>query len=428
MKSEAWRKLGKAFRRQLVRQDDCALTPIVPGCPIERYYTVAARVQRQFEDHPIEQREDLLEAYLMGHRLDQFLQHVLPTHPKYVVPFEGHAQVQEYLQALALVIDELEYKAHVSKVIDDTISMGSQTSSCQATGPSPRKVSPRSHKEIRQPQDPPPTQLPPIRSLNDSITEPILEVDSLPPVDSPSEEWATTWPLQQQQRVASPDSWRPPRPTRVSPLKPHNWPELRPPRKVTPESQRRRRRRDSKNKLNQSDLALDWDQSWQNMLLREEWPSGWEEEYNEENVPVQSLVEEPYEPEPTTHPAQPSTESQPATNEPPPSDWGDYHEELSYTGIDFFLEPAAYSASVNLSMDVSEPAYRLPPEPVRQYDDDDTLESRIEQRFRQLLIVEEQNGVVRRGELVDAPVYFEEQRKGRRLQPFKNCVRCLLEY
>lgn len=81
--------------------------------------------------HPIDSKEDLVEAYLVGNRLCRFLSNVLPTHPDYwssdrdVVAnrTKSHSQLVElmyFVKQLAIMIDEDEHQEYISRVLDSS--------------------------------------------------------------------------------------------------------------------------------------------------------------------------------------------------------------------------------------------------------------------------------------------------------------------
>ena len=87
--------------------------------------THAYQVLDQFLQHPIETREELLEAFLIGTRLLKFLQVILPTHPEYAqLPARQLEHVEEtvhdltrYTDEIALMIDQDEHEAYITRVL-----------------------------------------------------------------------------------------------------------------------------------------------------------------------------------------------------------------------------------------------------------------------------------------------------------------------
>ena len=148
VEGESWRKPGKQFRARLLMRDregnaSNALT-INVDCAIERYYQVSEKVFEQFLQHPIDTREDLIEAYLIGSRLSQFWSTVLPTHPDYfhndnprlsVLRDESQQHMVElvtYLEQIAKMLDRMEHELYVRKVL----SNGTATDKENTQGPS----------------------------------------------------------------------------------------------------------------------------------------------------------------------------------------------------------------------------------------------------------------------------------------------------
>jgi hypothetical protein len=84
----------------------------------------------QFLHHPIDDRDEIIEAYLIGSRLAHFLSAILPTHPEYFSqkrPHESlrnHAQAQlseltGYVEVLAILLDKQEHERYISYVLED---------------------------------------------------------------------------------------------------------------------------------------------------------------------------------------------------------------------------------------------------------------------------------------------------------------------
>ena len=84
----------------------------------------------QFLHHPIDTREELLEAYMVGQRLVKFLSVILPTHMEYSTQadlraraarersLEQLAVVTKYIDQIALLIDKQEHEDYISLVIN----------------------------------------------------------------------------------------------------------------------------------------------------------------------------------------------------------------------------------------------------------------------------------------------------------------------
>lgn len=94
-------------------------------------YLISVQVLDQFLQHPIDSKEDLVEAYLVGNRLCRFLSNVLPTHPDYwssdpeIVAnrTKSHSQLVElmyFVKQLAVMIDEDEHQSYISRVLDSS--------------------------------------------------------------------------------------------------------------------------------------------------------------------------------------------------------------------------------------------------------------------------------------------------------------------
>lgn len=80
----------------------------------------------QFLHHPIDTREELMEAYMVGHRLVKFLSHILPTHGDYHSDEEEDARyrsleqleaVLKYLDQIAVLVDKQEHEDYISSVL-----------------------------------------------------------------------------------------------------------------------------------------------------------------------------------------------------------------------------------------------------------------------------------------------------------------------
>jgi hypothetical protein len=83
----------------------------------------------QFLHHPIDTRDELLEAYMVGNRLVKFLSSILPTHGDYytqgdVTAIEARERSQgqvsvvaKYLDQIALLIDKQEHEDYISSVL-----------------------------------------------------------------------------------------------------------------------------------------------------------------------------------------------------------------------------------------------------------------------------------------------------------------------
>jgi hypothetical protein len=136
-----WRKPGKMYRTRLVAQDEAEgggkSFRISNQCAVERYFQVADKVQYQFLNHPVDTKDEFVEAYLVGTRLCKFLSRVLPTHKNYfsnnphIMQLRGASQAQlaellPYLDQLERVIDEDEHQLYISQVLgqDDEVIVG----------------------------------------------------------------------------------------------------------------------------------------------------------------------------------------------------------------------------------------------------------------------------------------------------------------
>jgi len=150
---DAWRKPGRVFRARLLKQDEEEggnHFVLSPTCSIRKYFDVADRVLDQFLQHPIDSKEDLVEAYLVGNRLCRFLSNVLPTHPDYwssdpeIVSnrSKSHSQLVElmyFVKRLAVMIDEEEHQSYISRVLDS--SAGTEASRhLPSVAPGPSKA------------------------------------------------------------------------------------------------------------------------------------------------------------------------------------------------------------------------------------------------------------------------------------------------
>jgi hypothetical protein len=83
----------------------------------------------QFLHHPIDTRDELIEAYTVGNRLFTFLSTILPTHFEYDHPRDDtsvsarersrrqNVVVEKYLDQIALLIDKREYEDCISSVL-----------------------------------------------------------------------------------------------------------------------------------------------------------------------------------------------------------------------------------------------------------------------------------------------------------------------
>ena len=102
------------------------------------------QVLEQFLHHPIDTKEELLEAYLVGVRLQKFLSLVLPKHQDYFSndkkllrerSQEKLVELMEYLEPMARMIDEQEHEAFISRVImeDDPNNTTEEESKVQHT-------------------------------------------------------------------------------------------------------------------------------------------------------------------------------------------------------------------------------------------------------------------------------------------------------
>jgi hypothetical protein len=152
--SDSWRKPGRAFRARLLKEDEeegGSTFVLSSTCSISKYFDVADRVLDQFLQHPIDSKEDLVEAYLVGNRLCRFLSNVLPTHPDYwssdraVASFrnKSHSQLVElmyFVKQLAVMIDEDEHQEYISRVLDSS-SMADNSSRAVIADQFPKHVS-----------------------------------------------------------------------------------------------------------------------------------------------------------------------------------------------------------------------------------------------------------------------------------------------
>lgn len=75
------------------------------------------QVHQQFLHHAIDEREEKIEAYLIGSRLSQFLSSFLPTHPDYFSNSMELTLLREESQKQ--LVDLLQYIEEVSFVIVD---------------------------------------------------------------------------------------------------------------------------------------------------------------------------------------------------------------------------------------------------------------------------------------------------------------------
>ena len=82
----------------------------------------------QFLHHPIDDRDEIIEAYLIGSRLVHFLSSILPTHPEYFAPEPNLATLRDraqsqlaeltgYAEVLAIMLDKQEHERYVSRVL-----------------------------------------------------------------------------------------------------------------------------------------------------------------------------------------------------------------------------------------------------------------------------------------------------------------------
>ena len=78
------------------------------GCSLQVLY--------QFLQHPIDTREDMLEAYLVGTRLCKFLSAVLPKHPDYFSMDRELENSRERSQTQ--LIELLQYVEEIALIID----------------------------------------------------------------------------------------------------------------------------------------------------------------------------------------------------------------------------------------------------------------------------------------------------------------------
>jgi len=98
------------------------------------------QVLDQFLYHPIDTRDELLEAYMVGHRLVQFLSSILPTHGSYFMEKaqrdrsqEQLVQVLQYLDQMAVLIDKQEHEDYIRSVLGATAVDESQTHHSSST-------------------------------------------------------------------------------------------------------------------------------------------------------------------------------------------------------------------------------------------------------------------------------------------------------
>lgn len=117
--NNGWRRHGEARRRELLRQDKAEGGTsffLNRKCNIQKYFHVADRVLAQFRQL-YQNRSDLEEIYVMGHRLIAFFSVALPRHPRYrsVDPVISALRdkslydldwIRKRLEVIALRIDE----------------------------------------------------------------------------------------------------------------------------------------------------------------------------------------------------------------------------------------------------------------------------------------------------------------------------------
>lgn len=133
-KDQGWRKIGRTYRRKLVRKDqthaDNAFS-LDSGTDITLYFDVADKVLGQFLNQGIETEADIEKAYLIGTRLCHYLSKVLPTHASYFcnMPETYQAgrlrsqsqlvEVLQYTEQLSICIDRAQHLKHIGAVLGD---------------------------------------------------------------------------------------------------------------------------------------------------------------------------------------------------------------------------------------------------------------------------------------------------------------------
>lgn len=87
----------------------------------------------QFLQHPIDSRNEIIEAYLIGSRLIHFLSAILPTHPDYfsnrqslaLLRDKAQSQLVElsgYIEVIAKMLDRQEHERYISYVLEDRVA------------------------------------------------------------------------------------------------------------------------------------------------------------------------------------------------------------------------------------------------------------------------------------------------------------------
>lgn len=84
--------------------------------------SMPAQVIQTFMDHSIDNKEDMLQAYVLGNRLSILLRDEIPQHPDFDFFISRESQqrlqcVEKHLEQLALLIDKMEHANYIGQVI-----------------------------------------------------------------------------------------------------------------------------------------------------------------------------------------------------------------------------------------------------------------------------------------------------------------------
>ena len=104
-------------------------TTILTFLFVIRALSLSYQVLDQFLEHAVDSRDELIEAYLIGSRLSQFLSTVLPTHPDYhgttleLNQMRRQSQTQrndllQYLDQVAQLLDREQHNLYVKAVLE----------------------------------------------------------------------------------------------------------------------------------------------------------------------------------------------------------------------------------------------------------------------------------------------------------------------
>lgn len=141
--SPHWRRPGAQLRADLLVQDQSKRSlfneeeeQLLSRASWDTYIDRARQTYDKFLQHPVDTGEELFQAYLVGSRLEEFLEDTFPKHPNYQPHPEWQQKldmVQLYLEKIALLIDQETYQEYVLDMLNKNTDEGSVDTGLNST-------------------------------------------------------------------------------------------------------------------------------------------------------------------------------------------------------------------------------------------------------------------------------------------------------